>query len=164
MPDILSNNETMFTLFEPKVQNRFIMIVEGVPSFLIRKVDLPKPTGEPKPIDYINTQWYYRGKTIWAPITLELYDPIVPSGAQTVMEWLRLCHESVTGRAGYSDFYRKDVTINQLGPVGDKVSEWVLKGAFPSGDINFGTMDWSNTGDFVPISLQLSYNYALLSY
>ena len=140
------------------------MIVDGIPSFLIRKVSRPKPTAEPKPIDYINTQWYYRGKTVWSPVSMELYDPIVPSGAQTVMEWIRLCHESVTGRDGYRDFYTKDVYINVLGPVGDKVEEWVLKGAFPSGETNFGELDWSNTGDALPISLQLSYNYAILNF
>ena len=44
------------------------------------------------------------------------------------MEWVRLHHESVTGRDGYSDFYKKDITFNSLGPVGDKVEEWTLKG------------------------------------
>ena len=46
------------------------------------------------------------------------------------MEWVRLHHESVTGRDGYSDFYKKDITFNSLGPVGDKVEEWTLKGTF----------------------------------
>ena len=48
---------------------------------------------------------------------------------QLVMEWVRLHKESVTGRDGYSDFYKKDVTFNVLGLVGDKVEEWTLKGA-----------------------------------
>ena len=60
---------------------------------------------------------------------MTLFDPITPSGAQAVMEWVRLHHESVTGRDGYSDFYKKDLTINVLGPVGDVVSEWIIKGA-----------------------------------
>ena len=29
----------------------------------------------------------------------------------------------LTGRDGYSDFYKKDLTVNVLGPVGDIVSE-----------------------------------------
>ena len=55
---------------------------------------------------------------------------IVPSGAYRVMEWVRLHHESVTGRDGYSDFYKKEIKFNLLGPVGDKVEEWILKGDF----------------------------------
>ena len=48
------------------------------------------------------------------PIEISLYDPVVPSGVE-VMEWVRLSHESVTGRDGYSDFYKKDITFNVLG-------------------------------------------------
>ena len=39
-------------------------------------------------------------------LAITLYDPVVPS---VVMEWVRLHHESVTGRDGYSDFYKKDI-------------------------------------------------------
>ena len=30
-------------------------------------------------------------------VEISLYDPIVPSGAQSVMEWVRTSHESLTG-------------------------------------------------------------------
>ena len=103
------------------------------------------------------------GKTTWDNITMELYDPIVPSGAQAVMEWVRLSHESVTGRDGYSDFYKKDLTINVLGPVGDKVEEWTLKGAFIT-SADFGEMDWTDSGEPATISLTLSVDYCILQY
>ena len=80
------------------------------------------------------------------------------------MEWIRLHHESVTGRDGYTDFYKKDITINVLGPVGDKVEEWTLKRAFISGTTNFGSLDWSNDGDFIPIELTLSMDYCILQF
>jgi hypothetical protein len=59
------------------------------------------------------------------------------------MEWARLAHESVTGRDGYSDFYKKDLRMNILGPVGDVVGEWIIKGAFVK-SANFGEYDWSS--------------------
>jgi len=161
--DLLTNNEMYFSAFEPKLQQRFTLYIDGIPSFLIRKADRPKWTQERKPIDYINQQWYYKGKTIWEPITLELYDPVTPSAAQAVFEWFRLSHESVTGRDGYADFYKKEVTYNLLGPVGDKVEEWTLKGAFPT-SFDGGTNDWSNTGDPMNITLSISYDLAILSY
>ena len=34
---ILETNEMMFTAFEPKLQNRFIMLIDGIPSYLIKK-------------------------------------------------------------------------------------------------------------------------------
>lgn len=163
MPDLLNSNEIFWTAYEPKVQNRFILYVDGFPSFILRKCDRPKLTQERKALDHINLQRYYKGKSIWEPITMELYDPIVPSGAQAVMEWIRLSHESVTGRDGYMDFYKKDITVNVLGPVGDKVEEWTLKGSFITNP-DFGTLDWTNTGDALGIVLQVSYDYAILQY
>ena len=163
MADILTPNEMFYTVFEPKVSNRFIFTIDGIPAFIIKKTARPKLAQEKKTIDYINVQRYYKGKSTWSDITVELYDPIVPSGAQAVMEWVRLHHESVTGRDGYLDFYKKDVTINVLGPVGDKVEEWQLRGAFIS-NAEFGDLDWTNTGDPLGISLTLVYDYAILQY
>lgn len=163
MADLLNPNEMFYTVFEPKVQNRHIFSVEGIPAFIIKKADRPKLASEKKTIDYINIQRTYKGKTTWSDITLELYDPIVPSGAQAVMEWIRLSHESVTGRDGYLDFYKKDCTCNILGPVGDKVEEWLIRGAFII-SAEFGAGDWSNGGDPLNITLTLSYDYAILQY
>ena len=163
MADLLNSNEMFGQAYEPKTKNRFIMYVDGIASFIIKKTDRPKIQSERKAIDYINIQRYYKGKSIWQPVAIELYDPIVPSGAQAVMEWLRLSHESVTGRDGYMDFYKKDVTINVLGPVGDKVEEWTLKGAFPT-DIDFEALEWTDSGEPVTIGVTLSVDYCILQY
>ena len=162
MAQILDPTEIMFTPFEPKLQNRFIMYVEGVPAYLIKKVARPSITFEEVVLDHINIQRYVKGKGAWQDLAIEMYDPVVPSAAQACMEWVRLSHESVTGRDGYSDFYKKDVVINVLGPVGDKVEEWTLKGAWIK-EASFGDLDWS-TNDPVGISLTLKYDYAILQY
>ena len=94
---------------------------------------------------------------------MTLHDPISPSGAQVIMEWVRLSHESVTGRDGYSDFYKKDLTINALGPVGDVVAEWVLKGAFVK-DANFGEYNWDTENTAINITMTLAIDYAVLNY
>ena len=103
MAELLDPTEIFYTAYEPKMANRFIMYIEGIPSY-----------------------------------------------------------ESVTGRDGYSDFYKKDITFNSLGPVGDKVEEWTLKGAFISA-ATFGDMDWA-TEDPVQIELTLKYDYAILQF
>ena len=162
MAQLLDPTEIMFTPFEPKVQNRFIMYIEGIPAYLIKTAARPKITSEEIKLDHINVQRYVKGKGAWQPLDIMLYDPIVPSGAQAVMEWVRLSHESVTGRDGYSDFYKKDVTFNMLGPVGDKVEEWTLKGAYIQ-QANFGTIDWS-VNEPADITLTLQYDYAILQF
>ena len=113
-------------------------------------------------LEHMNVTRYVKGKSRWQPIDITLYDPVVPSAAQAVMEWVRLGHESVTGRDGYSDFYKKNVTFNLLGPVGDKVEEWTLKGAWIQ-DATFGDMDFS-ASEPLEITLTLRYDYAILQF
>jgi hypothetical protein len=96
-------------------------------------------------------------------MTLELYDPITPSGAQSVMEWARLAHESVTGRDGYSDFYKKDLTLNVLGPVGDIVGEWIIKGAYVK-TATFGDYDWSSGDAAIALSVTVAMDYCVLNF
>lgn len=160
---VLDASEIMFTAFEPKVQNRFIMYIDGIPAYLIKKASSPSfEAGEIK-LDHINVYRKIKGKVNWVDMNLELYDPIAPSGAQAVMEWARLAHESVTGRDGYSDFYKKDIVMNILGPVGDVVSEWVIKGAYVK-SANFGDYDWSSGEAAANITMTIAMDYCVLNY
>ena len=162
MAEFIDPNEIFFTPFEPKLNNRFIMEIDGIPAYLIKTVARPSIQFESVTLDHINVKRYVKGKATWQPITVTLYDPIVPSGAQAVMEWVRLHHESVTGRDGYSDFYKKDLTFNVLGPVGDKVEEWTLKGAFIT-EANFSDLNYSENTP-AEVSLTLQYDYAILQF
>lgn len=162
MAELLDQNEIFFTSFEPKVQNRFIMYIEGIPAYMIKAIGRPSINNNTVTLDHINLKRYIKGKSEWNTLEIQLYDPIVPSAAQATMEWVRLAHESVTGRNGYADFYKKDITINVLGPVGDKVEEWTLKGAFPE-NVNFNSMDWA-TADPVMVTITLRMDYCILQY
>ena len=160
---VLNPNEVFFTAFEPKQQNRFIAFVDGFPAYIMKGVGAVSVTQGTVPLNHINVQRYVKGKTVWNTIQFTLFDPITPSGAQAVMEWVRLHHESVTGRDGYSDFYKKDLTIDVLGPVGDIVSEWILKGAFIT-NANFGDFNWDTENEAQNIELTLSIDYAVLNF
>ena len=159
---IIQNSEIMFTPFEPKVQNRFLLSIDGIEGYLVKNVKAPTFTDNTIKLDHINSYRKIRGKREWEDITMTLYDPITPSGAQAVMEWARNSYESVTGRAGYSDFYKKDLTLNILGPVGDIIGEWVIKGAFlTNGD--FGQYDWTSD-ESVEVAITVSMDYCILNY
>ncbi len=160
---ILTSDEIFFTAFEPKVQNRFIMYVDGIPAYIIKGVNgIGFEQGEII-LNHINVYRKVKGKLRWNDVTLSLYDPITPSGAQAVMEWVRLHHESVTGRDGYSDFYKKDVVVDIVGPVGDIVSEWVLKGAFIK-TADFGELNYDNDSAAQNITLTLGVDYMVLNF
>jgi hypothetical protein len=159
---LVTEQELFFTAFEPKVGNRFILYVDGIPSYLIKKASRPSFSMNASELNHINVRRFVKGKNSWDTISLSLYDPIVPSGAQAVMEWVRLHHESVTGRDGYLEFYKKDLTLNVLGPVGDKVEEWIIKGAQIT-QVQFGDMDWSQDA---PLEIQLTVqpDYCVLNF
>jgi hypothetical protein len=162
MAELVDANDIMFTPFEPKVKNRFIMEIDGIPAYVIKTANRPQISFEEVVLDHMNVKRYVKGKGEWQDLEITLYDPIVPSAAQAVMEWIRLSHESVTGRDGYSDFYKKEVKLNVLGPVGDKVEEWTLKGTWIK-TANFGDLDFTSN-DPVDISLTLRYDYAILQF
>lgn len=161
---ILDANAAMFTQFEPKLPNRFIMYIDGIPSFTVKGASAITFDDSEIILDHINTYRKIRsGKRIWGDVTFTLWDPIAPSGAQAVMEWARLGYEAVTARSGYSDFYAKDLTFNVLGPVDDVVSEWIIKGAFIK-SANFGDFDWSTYTEAINIKLTCGMNYCILNY
>lgn len=160
---VLDPNEIFFTAFEPKVANRFVMYIDGIPSYMIKEMGEIKVENGEIVLNHINVQRKVKGKSKWSDLSLKLFDPITPSGAQATMEWVRLHHESVTGRDGYSDFYKKDLTVNVLGPVGDVVSEWIIKGAYIK-DATFSGYKWEDDGTASEISMTIAMDYAVLNF
>jgi hypothetical protein len=162
MAEILEFDKMFYTNFEPKMKNRYVMEIENIPSYLVKAANRPSIQFEPIVMDHINVKRKLKGKGDWQDVTITLYDPIVPSAAQAVMDWIRLGHESITGRDGYADFYKKDITFYLLGPVGDKIEQWTLKGAFIS-QANFGDLAF-DSNEPATIELTLTYDYAILEF
>ena len=162
MAELISANDIMFTPFEPKTQNRFVFNIDGIPAYTIKAANRPTITFEEVALSHMNVKRYIKGRGEWQTLDITLYDPIVPSAAQSVMEWVRLSHESVTGRDGYSDFYKKDCNIQLLGPVGDIVEEWTLKGTWIT-SANFGALSF-DASDPTDITVTLRYDYAILQF
>ena len=160
---ILNANEIFFTAFEPKQANRFILYMDGVPSYIVKGVNAVTVSQGEVVLNHINVYRKVKGKTTWGDIQMTLFDPVTPSGAQSVMEWVRLHHESVTGRDGYSDFYKKDLVLDVLGPVGDVVSEWIIKGAFIK-EANFGDYSWDTENQAINITMTVGMDYCVLNF
>ena len=160
---VLDPNEIFFTAFEPKQQNRFILYMDGIPAYIIKGVNAVTLTQDTVVLNHINVQRFVKGKSKWGEIQMTLFDPITPSGAQAVMKWVHLHHESVTGRDGYSDFYKKDLTLDVLGPVGDIVSEWIIKGALIT-SANFGDYNWDTDSTAQNIALTIQPDYCILNF
>ena len=160
MAELLEPQDIMFTPFEPKLKNRFIMQIDGINAYLIKTINRPSLESDEVILEHMNTTRYVKGKSRWQPLDITLYDPVVPSAAQQVHEWILLHHESVTGTDGYSDFYKKLVKFNLIDPTGAQIEEWELVGCYIQ-SANFGDLDFSSS-DPVEISLTLRYDYAKL--
>ena len=134
--------------YEPKRMNRFILTFPsslGINSWYVESASRPSITIGKKEIKFLNTQTYVSGQFNWDEITVKLRDPIGPSAAQAVMEWVRLHAESVTGRMGYAAGYKKDIDLEMLDPTGVVVEKWILYGTFLT-DVNFNALSYAQDG------------------
>ena len=162
MADTLSVSEMLPNKFEPKRKFRWVFAIEGIDSFLMKTAARPTINTAEQEINFINAKRYIAGKTTFDTIQVTIYDPIAPSGAQQVMEWIRTHYESVSGRAGYADFYKRDIQLKMLDPVGTVVELWDIKGAFIT-EANFGEVTYEDGGP-MEISMTLRFDNCVLQY
>jgi hypothetical protein len=149
--------------FEPKRQFRWVFAIEGIDSFLMKAAARPQMSIENLEIPFINSKRYIAGRMTFQTMSITLHDPIAPSGAQQVMEWLRTTYESVSGRAGYADFYKRDIQVKLLDPIGTVVELWDIKGAFIT-DANFNQLSYDQDSAPVDIALTLRFDNCVLQY
>jgi hypothetical protein len=162
MAETLSVTDMLPNKFEPKRQHRWIFALEGIDSYLVTKANRPTITNSEKTIQWINSTRYLAGKFTFGDLSIELHDPIAPSGAQQVMEWIRTHQEMVSGRAGYADFYKRDCQLKMLDPVGTVVELWDFKGAFIK-SATYNTVDYSSD-EVLKISLTLKFDNCVLQF
>lgn len=148
--------------FEPKRKNRWIIAIEGVDAFLLKSTARPTANTEEVEIPWINSTRYLAGKTKWNPLPITMHDPIAPSGAQQMVEWLRLVYDNVSGRAGYADFYKRNLQLKMLDPVGTVIELWDIVGVFPT-EINFGDLTYDD-GTPVEITCTLRFDIAAMQF
>jgi hypothetical protein len=162
LAEILEANDLLANSFEPLRQFRWIIAIDGIDAFTAKSASRPQITFGETVIDYINQKRFLAGKGTWAPITLTLYDPIVPSASVKVYEWIRRCWENVTGRMGYEVMYKKPVTLKLLDGVGAVVQQWTLQGAWIQ-DANANGLDYS-VDDACTIDLVIRFDQAILEF
>ena len=162
MAETLSVTDMLPNKFEPKRQFRWVLAMEGIDAFIVKTAARPNISIEEFEIPYINHKRYIAGKSSFETLAVTLHDPIAPSGAQQVMEWIRTHFESVSGRAGYADFYKRDIQLKMLDPIGTVVELWDLKGCFLTA-ADFGSLDYG-ANDPSEISLTIRFDNCVLQY
>jgi len=162
MAEILEVNQMLANAYEPKRKFRWLLQIDGIDAFTLKTSARPKATFEETVIDYVNTKRYLSGKMSWNPMQVVMYDPIAPSAAMKIMDWLRLNYEAATGRMGYATMYKKDVSLKLLDPYGTVVELWDVKGAWAQ-DIDWGDLDMASS-DATEITFQMRFDNAVLAF
>jgi hypothetical protein len=151
--------------YEPKRMNRFILSFPselGINEWYVESTSRPAITIGSTPIPFLNTERYVAGRYTWGEISVTFRDPIGPSAAQALMEWVRLHAESVTGRMGYAAGYKKNVDLEMLDPTGVVVEKWILEGTFLTG-YDGGSLSYSSDG-IAKISANMRMDRCILVY
>ena len=151
--------------YEPKKKNRFILRFPsslGINEWFVISTSRPKVTINEVEIPFLNTSTYVAGRFNWESIDVTFKDPIGPSAAQALMEWVRLHAESVTGRMGYAAGYKKDIELEMLDPTGVVVEKWILQGSMLT-NVDFGSLDYS-AEDIAEITATIRMDRCILVY
>ena len=151
--------------YEPKRENRWILRFPsslGINEWYVESTARPKLTIQSKEIEFLNTSTFVAGRFKWDPLQVKFRDPIGPSASQAVMEWIRLCAESVTGRMGYAAGYKKNVDLEMLDPTGVVVEKWILEGTFLLG-YDGGSLAY-NSDNIAGITCQMQMDRCILVY
>ena len=162
MAEILETSSMLANTFEPKTKFRWILMIEGIDAFLLKSGQRPKFESEEIKIDYINATRYLATKYTFGEMEMVLHDAIAPAGSQQVMEWIRLAHEHVSQRAGYADFYKRDIQLKMLDPLGAVIELWDIKGAWVK-SADFGELAYE-TMEAAEISLSVRFDLCVLQF
>lgn len=162
MVEILDTVQMLGENFEPKRKFRWILSIDGIDAFTLKTASRPTMTTDSVEMGFINNTRYVAGKTKPGTTSITLYDSINPSAAQKVMEWVKLHYDGATGRAAYQQYYKKDITLKVLDPIGAVIEQWSGYGAFIT-ETNFGDLDYT-AGDPLEIAMTLQADRWILEF
>lgn len=148
----------------PKLTNRFFFSFEEDPTtkLLCRSVNRPSLNFNDVRVPHPNKTRYEKGKGEHDPVNVTLLDYVTPSSAQFVEEWVKTHSEMITGRDGYSAFFRRTCTIEVFGPVGDVVERWDYLNC-KINSVDYGALDW-DSDEPVQITLTVRYDDYVLRF
>jgi len=159
---------------EPKRQSRFILSMDSVPVWVVKRVTKPSLSITEAGHQFLNHTFYYPGKLDWAPIDVTLVDPIDPDMAQTFLNIIKRAgyNPPTTREAAESHIITKNgfrpsiggqISIKQItdgyGP-GHKgvLEEWVIYNPFIT-SVQYGDLSY-DSDELVQISVTMRYDYA----
>ena len=151
--------------YEPLRKNRWVVRFPadiGISEWMLTSTSRPSININETEIPFINTSTWVAGRYTWDAVQMTLRSFLGASTDQALMEWVRLCAESVTGRMGYAAGYKRDLELEMLDPTGVCIQKWILKNAWISKS-NFGDLNYTSD-DLADVTITIRVDYCVLAY
>jgi hypothetical protein len=165
------------SLSEPKKAYNWIMVFNGIPSWVLKTVTKPNFTITETTQNFLGHTFYHPGRVEWQAIDCTLGDPVQPDSAASMMHLLRQMGYDYpsgedwaigSGNSGPTSISKqKAVTamgvteIRQLNGDGQPLESWELINPFIT-KAEFGTLDYASD-EMVEIAVSIRYDYAIMT-
>ena len=154
---------------DPKRGFRWILLMDDIPVYTVKKVSKPSFTVQESTHQYINHTYYYPGRVEWQTVSMTLVDPVQPDAAQTLVEIIRDAGYKPASDSNDYGTMSKAKSVNSLGKVrirqidaeGAMLEEWTLNNAWVK-DVKFGELAY-DSDDLTEIEVELRYDWAELA-
>ena len=175
---------------EPKRKYRWILFVNGIPYWTIKKVDKPSYTITTAEHQFINHKFYFPGRVEYNEIGFTIVDSTNPDAAETLRQIIfaggyklptnsEVATQSITklgatnalgmveirqiggGGVTHAAGGPGDGQVPGMNKEGDILESWSLHNAFIT-SVELGDLDYSSD-DLNEISVKVRYDYAILN-
>lgn len=127
-------------------------------TFMCQSVTLPELTNPAIRVGYGNSEAKIAGRREVGAAAVRILDAPVADIEAQITGWQGQIYDPATGKMGWVDEYKRQMTVTQYGPDGTYNRTWKYTGVWPS-SINFGNMDSEGTDKKV-MQLTLEYDNA----
>jgi len=154
---------------EPMRQYRFLMYIDKIPQWIVKKVGKPELEIGESAHQYLNHTFYYPTRAKWNTVSLTLVDPVTPHASRTMLNILQASgYHYPENSSDVRSISKKSavlslgsVVIEQIGADGEVIESWEFVNAWIS-KTKFGELDYSKD-DMVNLELTLRFDYARMN-
>ena len=163
---------------EPKRQHRWLLLMAGIPAFVVKTVTKPSFNINPTEHKYFGHTFYYPGNVVWNPVEVKMVDPIDPDTSKALQRVLiNSGYDIPSARLERNDeglFTASKqqavsalggiVTLQQIGARNDVpnkiLEEWDMHNPWVE-KVTFGSLSYDSDA-MVEIDMTIRYDYATL--
>jgi hypothetical protein len=152
----------------PKRQHRWLMTINGIPQWLVKKVNKPSFEISEVKHNYLNHTFYYPGRVEYQKSEITLVDPVSPDAAGLMMQLLAESGYSLPTSMNVTNTITKaravgamgDVRITQIDGNGKMIDQFTFINAWLS-SAKFGDLDYSSD-ELVDVTLSIRYDFVTM--